>query len=162
MAINPAIHNPDGTFKKGNQANPTGRPKRDKMITLLKELFGEDGKELIYLLISQMYGVELDPNKIDKRLIDALPKISKKRGMEHTKVDKALMSSNAKFLWEQLFGKAMVETKTELSTPYDTDIRVEFVKCKKEKLKKKKNKIKKRKRKTKIKKPSNEINNVKD
>lgn len=121
-----------GRFKKGYCQNPTGRPNRSKMTKMLRELFGDDGKELYYILISQIYGVDIENVGIDNKIKDLLPESKKKNWRNRVKIDKRLASDNAKWIIEQLFGKSIQHSfnETELSTPEDQKIEISFIKSK--------------------------------
>ena len=110
-------HNPDGTWKKGFAPNPGGKPSDKKFKALLKELFGEDGKELLYILIAQMYGVDLQNTGLDKNIKKILPELEKKSWRQKLDmIDKRLQSDNAKWLIDRMFGKAIQNISAEIDS----------------------------------------------
>lgn len=126
--IDPVYQEADGRFKKGLTPNPGGRPKSEGFHKLLKELFGENSEELVYLLLAQMSGaqIDLDQNRIDKILPDHLKKYFKKAKADL--VDKKLQSDNVKWLIERMQGKLLSEVKSEntIKTAEDTKWKLEI------------------------------------
>jgi hypothetical protein len=115
MPINQENQEKDGRWKKGKSGNPSGRPNDAHLRKLLRDLFGEDGKELIYILIAQMYGVDINNTGIDNKINQLLPAIEKqdwrKRLLE---IDKRLQTDNAKWLLDRMFGKAIQNINAEV------------------------------------------------
>ncbi len=119
--IDPNHQDSLGRFKKGSNANPGGRPKSEGFHKLLKKIFGEDSEELVYLLLAQMSGaqIDLDKNRIDEILPDHLKKYFKKA--KSSDVDKKLQSDNVKWLIERMQGKLLSEVKSENTIKTDDD-----------------------------------------
>ena len=126
--IDPNYQESDGKFKKGVSPNPGGRPKSEGFHKLLKKIFGEDSEELVYLLLAQMSGaqIDLDKTRIDEILPNHLKKYFKKA--KSSDVDKKLQSDNVKWLIERMQGKLLSEVKSEntIKTEEDTKWKLEI------------------------------------
>lgn len=119
--IDPNYQEADGKFKKGVSPNPGGRPKSEGFHKLLKKIFGDDSEELVYLLLAQISGaqIDLDTKRIDEILPDHLKKYFKKA--QASTVDKKLQSDNVKWLIERMQGKLLSEIKAENTIKTDED-----------------------------------------
>lgn len=106
--------------------NPGGRPakKRDRLDKLIEQFYGEDCEQI---LMDMVEVARYDP--IEDRNINWAGKayrFFKPRFTNQQVVDAR------KFLFEHYYGRPIQESHTEISTPEDTNINIEFVKSKKE------------------------------
>lgn len=126
--VDPIYQHKDGRFRKGITPNPGGRPKSEGFHKLLKKIFGENSEELVYLLLAQMTGaqIDLDQKRINEILPEHLRKYFKKA--KASDVDKKLQSDNIKWLIERMQGKLLSEIKAEntIRTDEDTKWRLEI------------------------------------
>ena len=118
MTLNLEKRNPDGTWKKGISGNPSGKPNRSAFMKLLRETFGDDSRELIYLLSCQLYGIEPDlgTHVVRDKLAEIVDKSdfrTKKKKYKYKK-DWRLISDNVWKLIDHMQGKALTNISAEL------------------------------------------------
>lgn len=146
MGINPETQNPDGTFLPGVSGNPSGRPDRKEFTKLLHKIFPDE--TILFQMMSELYGVDtnfattkdvlklIEDPSVKKRFRKYLNKIEKGKGPRgerfRTKLNNRDRILILQWLFEQKYGKAQQFTTTEITTPEDRTIKVEFVKSEKE------------------------------
>jgi hypothetical protein len=101
-----------GRWIKGTKSpNPTGRPikKRDVLDKLMKTFYGPDCEALLLDVVEIAQYNQLESK-------DRVPRFTSQQ-----------ITRAREFLFEQFYGKPMQETKTELTTPDDIKIQVEYI-----------------------------------
>lgn len=146
MPIDPKTQNEDGTWKKGVCPNPSGRPNRANFTELLNNVFPDD--HLAFLMFSKLYGLNtntadckniiklIDHVEVKKKFRKYLNKLKVKGKLGYregwSKLSEKDQIDIVKWLFEHKYGKAPQQVNTEISTPEDRKISIEFVKPKKD------------------------------
>jgi len=142
MPIDPKTQNEDGTWRKGVSGNPGGKHSRANFTKLLGELFTD---ELVaYMLFCKTHGINtnIDTNSGIVKLIEH-PDVKKKfrkylrkikpNGKYDARTGHNVLSNKDQFeilkwLTEFKYGRAVQQINSEISTPENRKIQIEFIK----------------------------------
>lgn len=106
--------------------NPSGRPvkKRDILDKKIKQFYGPECEQLLLDIIEiSQYDSKIDFNNT---------KPNERRFFKSKFTNQQIVDAR-KFLFEQFWGKPVAEVHNEITTPEDTNIKVTFIKNKKDK-----------------------------